>query len=39
VLKDKPEPVRMNLRVTELFRFADGQWKLFHRHADMLEER
>lgn len=39
VLKAQPEPVTMNLRVTEVFRRVDGEWKLFHRHADMLQER
>lgn len=33
-LADSAEPVRMNLRVTELFRRVDGRWLLFHRHAD-----
>lgn len=36
VVKDAPEPVTFNLRVTELFRRVDGQWRLFHRHADPL---
>ena len=39
VLKGNPEQVSMNLRVTELFRRTNGEWKLFHRHADMLAER
>lgn len=38
VLPGGPEPVTMNLRVTELFRRVDGEWRLFHRHADPLAE-
>jgi NAD(P)H-dependent FMN reductase/ketosteroid isomerase-like protein len=33
---DKPVP--MKLRVTELFRFREGGWKLVHRHADPAAE-
>jgi ketosteroid isomerase-like protein len=31
--RDKPVPMR--IRVTEVFRCENGQWKLIHRHADV----
>jgi ketosteroid isomerase-like protein len=30
-----PQPVEMRIRVTELFRRIDGEWRLIHRHADI----
>ena len=28
------KPTKMSIRITELFRREEGQWRLFHRHAD-----
>ena len=33
-----PDPVKMTLRVTEVFRFENGAYQLVHRHADTLAE-
>lgn len=35
----RAEPIDQALRVTQVFRWEDGSWKLIHRHADPLLER
>ena len=37
-MKGQDTEVLFNLRVTEIFRKENGEWKLMHRHADKLIE-
>jgi ketosteroid isomerase-like protein len=34
---DMPKPMKMRIRLTEVFRKIEGAWKMVHRHADMGE--
>lgn len=38
-LRGKTEATAFNLRVTEVFRRENDEWKLIHRHADSLASR
>ena len=35
----RPDPLPIDFRVTMVFRWEDGAWRLFHRHADYLEAK
>jgi ketosteroid isomerase-like protein len=35
-LNGKSDAMRFNLRITEIFRNESGEWRMIHRHADLL---
>jgi len=38
-MQGRSEPVAMKLRITELFRRIDGDWRLVHRHAAPMADK
>jgi ketosteroid isomerase-like protein len=38
-IQGRSDPMDMKLRITELFRRIDGDWKLVHRHADPMADK
>jgi ketosteroid isomerase-like protein len=34
-ISGRESPARMKIRVTEIFRREDGNWRMLHRHADL----
>jgi ketosteroid isomerase-like protein len=38
-MAESAEPSRWTNRVTHVFRFEDGAWRLLHRHANRFEDR
>ncbi|MGH7332342.1 MAG: YybH family protein [Candidatus Rokuibacteriota bacterium] len=37
-IRGRPTPLPLDFRVTMVFRWEDGAWKLLHRHADHLRD-
>jgi ketosteroid isomerase-like protein len=37
-MREREEPIEMRIRVTEVLRRIDGEWKMIHRHADIAKQ-